>query len=124
MKARFLGQISIGLAFSALPFVAGCTQQSAADPETVATATTSAPVIAAAEPADASPAPPVETDAPAPAGVAAVATPAPGTEKKLPPTVRPNSAVAEVVKLAQAGVEESVMYTYITNSSSTFNLSS
>jgi hypothetical protein len=42
----------------------------------------------------------------------------------LPPTIYPNSPLAQVVKLVQAGVEENVIMTFVTNSSGTFNLDS
>ncbi len=42
----------------------------------------------------------------------------------LPPNIFPTSPLAQVVRLAQAGVDESVITTFIMNSSSTFNLDS
>ena len=42
----------------------------------------------------------------------------------LPPNIYPTSPLAQVVRLAQAGVDESVIMTYVTNSGSTFNLDS
>jgi hypothetical protein len=41
-----------------------------------------------------------------------------------PPGILPSSPLAEVVRLVQAGVDESVILTYVTNSISTFNLDS
>ncbi len=41
-----------------------------------------------------------------------------------PPNIFPTSPLAQVVRLTQAGVDPSVIMTYITNSSSTFNLDS
>ena len=41
-----------------------------------------------------------------------------------PPNISPNRPLAQVIKLVQAGVDESVIYSYISNSSSTFNLDS
>jgi len=43
-------------------------------------------------------------------------------EKPLPPTIRPTGPVAEVVKLANSGLDDTVMLAFVTNSSSTFNL--
>ena len=40
----------------------------------------------------------------------------------LPPNILPTSPLAQVIRLAQAGVDESVIMTYVTNSGSTFNL--
>jgi hypothetical protein len=42
----------------------------------------------------------------------------------LPPNILPTSPLAQVIRLAQAGVDESVIMTFITNSTSTFNLDS
>jgi len=41
-----------------------------------------------------------------------------------PPNILPNSPLAQVVRLAQAGVDESVIMSYVSNSTSTFNLDS
>ncbi len=46
------------------------------------------------------------------------------TPVPLPPNIFPTSPLAQVVRLTQAGVDPSVIMTYITNSSSTFNLDS
>jgi hypothetical protein len=46
------------------------------------------------------------------------------TQNTLPPNILPASPLAEVIKLSQAGVGESVILAYVTNSSSTFNLDS
>jgi hypothetical protein len=42
----------------------------------------------------------------------------------LPPNIYPNSPLAQVIRLIQAGVDTSVIMTYVTNSASTFNLDS
>ena len=42
----------------------------------------------------------------------------------LPPNVYPTSPLAQVIRLTQAGVDESVIMTFVTNSGSTFNLDS
>jgi hypothetical protein len=42
----------------------------------------------------------------------------------IPPTIYPTSPLAQVVRLTQAGVDESIIMTYVTNSGSTFNLNS
>ena len=41
-----------------------------------------------------------------------------------PPSILPTSPLAQVIKLVQAGVDESVIFSYVTNSTSTFNLDS
>ena len=45
-------------------------------------------------------------------------------QNTLPPDILPASPLAEVIKLSQAGVNENVIMTYVTNSSGTFNLDS
>src|SRR6185295_854378 len=45
-------------------------------------------------------------------------------EKKLPVNLKPSGATAELIKLAQAGVDEAVMLNYITNATSLFVLNS
>lgn len=42
----------------------------------------------------------------------------------LPPNVYPTSPLAQVIRLTQAGVDESIIMTFVTNSGSTFNLDS
>jgi len=44
------------------------------------------------------------------------------TERPVPPNIKPSSPVSEVIKLANAGVDEGVMLAFVTNSVSTFNL--
>ena len=44
------------------------------------------------------------------------------TEIEVPANLRPSPATAEIIKLANAGVEESVMLSFVTNSTGTFNL--
>jgi hypothetical protein len=44
------------------------------------------------------------------------------TAKPVPPQVKPTQAVAEVIRLAESGVEEGVILTYVTNSATAFNL--
>ena len=43
-------------------------------------------------------------------------------EKPLPASIKPTGALAELVKLAESGVEESVMMAFVTNSTRPFNL--
>jgi hypothetical protein len=44
------------------------------------------------------------------------------TEIQVPANLKPTAATAEIIKLANAGVEESVMLSFVTNSLGTFNL--
>jgi hypothetical protein len=46
------------------------------------------------------------------------------TAGALPPDIDPNSPLAQIIHLVQAGVEQSVILTYINNSTSLFNLNS
>ncbi len=46
------------------------------------------------------------------------------TAVKPPPDIFPTSPLAQVARLTQAGVDQSVIMTYVTNSTSTFNLDS
>lgn len=46
----------------------------------------------------------------------------PASGSVLPPEIQPGTPAAEVLKLTQAGVDESVIQTYISNSASAFNL--
>lgn len=57
------------------------------------------------------------------AGDTAVATTQAG-ETALPPEIQPGTPTAEVLKLVQAGVDESVIQTYVSNCPSAFNLDS
>ena len=56
------------------------------------------------------------------ADLAEAATKPISTEKPLPPSIRPTGPLAEVIKLAASGVEESVIMAFVTNSPSPFNL--
>jgi hypothetical protein len=120
MKARFFKKVSWGLALSALPFLGACDQPVSNAPQPLIAAAQTEPLAVA----DANAVAPATTEPAPPAGAEAVPVPAPGAGKTLPPAIKPSSPVAEVVKLAQAGVDESVMLTYVTNSASLFNLSS
>src|SRR5436190_527013 len=122
MKARFPINAALGLALSVFPFVGACTQQSDNTSPLINSANAEPAVnIVAANPADVpagdSTAPAIAAAAPPSATEIAVApVPAPGADKKqLPPTVRSNTPAADIIKLAQSGVDESVMLAFITN---------
>jgi hypothetical protein len=59
---------------------------------------------------------------PPPAPQDSAAPDAPDESAALPPNIDTNSALAQIVKLIQSGVSEDVIMTYVTNSTSTFNL--
>ena len=97
MKTNFLGKSTVGIALAALWL--------ASDPfAQLANAQT-----------------PTAPPAPTPTADASAIPPASVTP---PPNILPNSPLAQVIRLVQAGVDESIVLTYITNSSSTFNLDS
>jgi len=96
------------LALAAMPLLGGCTQ-----PATNASVPVTQQTVA-------DPTPPLTP--PVIAESAAKAEPAPGTPPQLPPLIIQSApALAEFSKLAQAGVDEGVMLSYITNSTQLFN---
>ncbi len=87
-------------------------------------------MLASAEPAaetstapDPAPAPDAPPPPPDP-GPALVSPDASTTANELPPYIYPASPLAQVVRLTQAGVDQGIILTYVTNSISTFNLDS
>src|ERR1039458_1474363 len=112
---------SIGLALAILPIVGGHSQESPSQPTNPAPAlkpevATKGPAAAPAAPDPALAASTAENDVvDAPAKLMS-------TSKPLPSSVRPTAPVAEVIKLADSGVEEGVMLAFVTNSTGTFNL--
>ena len=121
MKSRMHWNWTIGLALVVLPLVGGHSQESLSQP------TNTAPAIKPeAAPKPAAPAPATPDPALAAPTAENDVVDAPGkpmsTAKPLPPSVRPTAPVAEVIKLADSGVDEGVMLAFVTNSTSTFNL--
>lgn len=109
MKTSIPRFLLLGVALATLALASACSQQSSnAQSEPVAPPVVSAPP---APPAPATPAPP-----PIPAVTVKPAT--------IPSNIVPTSPLAQVVRLAQAGVDESIIMVYVTNSSRTFNLDS
>jgi len=124
MRTRVVGKWNLGLALFVLPLVGGCLQQAASLPEispptVIAETQPEATLQSGAEDDGASPAERV-----AEADLSNAAAKAVLTEQALPPTIRPGSPLAEVVRLADSGVDESVVLAFVTNSTSTFNLGS
>jgi len=125
MKARFFKIISLGLVLSALPLVGGCNQQSSNSPQSLISTAQAEPALVAASSSNALPATPVAPEAtPPPADGAPVPVPAPTVGKAAPPNIKLSGTVGEVVKLTQAGVDESVMLDFVRNSTSLFSLGS
>ncbi|HMP81924.1 MAG TPA: hypothetical protein PKA41_04370 [Verrucomicrobiota bacterium] len=109
MKTLTLPAFGLGLALTIAPFVAGCGPHSQSPP-----ADTSK-VVAPAQPAQ-----PTIVD---PAAGPAVPAPPP-TDKPIPANINPSPALAEVIKLVRAGVDEGVMLAFVNGSQSAFNLES
>jgi hypothetical protein len=118
MKAKVFWRWGLGLVLAALPFVSGCDQMSASSTPVINSNTNQAP---AAETATTTNEPPPEMAAPdletAPGEVVSPATVS-------PQSVHLTGPAAEIVKLTRAGVDESVMLAFVTNSPNTFNLTS
>lgn len=112
MKTRNLANLGLVLTLSGLPFVGGCTQSSATNTEPALTNSQPAAVVSAED----------SGAVPAPAETTAAVPPAPPAEPVLPPNIYPGTPLAEVIKLAQSGVEENVMLSFISNSSKPFGL--
>ena len=116
MKCGIHWNWGLGLVIAALPFVGASPQEAFSQPRNAAPIE---PAPAAAENPVASPAPgETATDADV---VDAPAKPI-SNAKPLPQAVRLTGPAAEVLRLADSGVEESVMLAFVANSTSTFNL--
>ena len=120
MKTRDHWTWSLGLVLAALPLSSYYAQeapnQPAINPPSVAQGVAADP--AAQQPAD-------QTGAAAQGAepdLADAAFQPISTEKPLPAQVKPTAPVAEVIRLAESGVEEGVILAYVTNSPSMFNL--
>ncbi len=113
MKTSIPRFLLLGAALTTLALVSACSQQSsgaqsepAPKPVVNATLVTNTPAVPVAPVVSAAPEIPVVTTAPA----------------VVPTNIVPTSPLAQVVRLAQAGVDESIIMVYVTNSSRTFNL--
>jgi hypothetical protein len=119
MKTKNLWKWSLGACLAVLPFL-GCGQRTSTNPPPVAFA--NEPVAIAPLPVSAT-----DTNVAPPPDVAEQnleTAPVSVVSSIKPPTNSISPAAAEIVKLAQAGVDENVMLAYITNSSRVFNLNS
>ena len=131
MKIQNLRRCSLGLTLAVFPFVGGCEQRPDDPIGSEASVAFAGPAIEAAA-ADTNPPAPIvpETTSPPPSPsentqpVALAAGEAPAEKPAAPPNIRPSSPLGEVVKLAQAGVDDSVMFAFVTNSTGTFGLGS
>ena len=110
MKTSIFRYLLLGAALTTLALVSACSQQSSgAQAQPAPTQVVSAPPVPVASAIPLVP--------PAPEIPPAVAKPA-----IVPTNIVPTSPLAQVVRLAQGGVDESLIMVYITNSSRTFNL--
>src|SRR5262245_59306295 len=109
MKHRLFWSLGASLTILAL---AGARMVVPAEP--TSPAASEADVAVAAEDNTEEPAPAADTDAPATMA---------SDEKPLPLNIQPNGPLAELIKLANSGLEESVLLAFVTNSTQTFNLS-
>ena len=118
MKSPLFGHWGLGITLTVLPLVASCLaenpepgQQAPSAGQTQAETTATPPVeIGNAQTTN-------NLDiADAPVRIVS-------EQKTLPPSIRPERPVAEIIKLANSGVEQSVMMAFVTNNTSTFNLS-
>jgi len=120
MKVRILGKWGLGVGLVLLPFAASCLAEDSSPPpaQTPAVAEPASTNAPSSKPGESSPAASTNsvdiTEAPV--------SPIP-QEKTVPPSIHPTRPLAEIIKLANSGVEESVMMAFVTNSTSTFNLS-
>src|SRR5215469_2053928 len=115
MKHRSLSQWILG-ALTVLPLTTAQIQYAVAEPAAGDPGTTAAPLEETSSTNALQSATVTEADTDAPIKPVV-------SDKPLPPNIRPSGPVAEVIKLANSGLAESVMLAYVTNSQHTFNLS-
>src|SRR2546423_6009598 len=115
MKTQFYRVSVLTVAAVSLVLCSGCQEERA---QAEVPVFSPAPVGAAAEPQALSPGLESEEASPAQPAVKVIQAPAP------PEDVNASAALAEVIKLANAGVSEEIMMTYITNSAYPFNINS
>ena len=121
-----------GTLLAVIPLAGGCVQEAASSSTDVGTnaavvATNRVVVSEPATPVLEEPAPPLASPPPlAEPGTnrAVVPDQAAAENKPLPPGLTVSPALGEVVRMANGGVDPAVMLSYITNSTSTFNLGS
>jgi hypothetical protein len=121
MKPSLLASFILGVTIASMPLVGRDVQSTQAPPESqVATSSDSPGLAVGSELAETNNVLDVES---APVSEISNSAGQPGSkEKPLPANVRPSGPVAEVIKLADSGLDQSVMVAFVTNSTSTFNL--
>src|SRR2546427_5732710 len=121
MNTRNFEKWSMGVALMVLTLASGCVQQASSSQESAAALINPSPdsdsvaQISSEEETDWADSSEPLSDAPA--------QPL-SRENPLPPNVRSTGPLPELIKLAESGVEEAVLMAFVTNSASTFNLSS
>jgi hypothetical protein len=115
MKIRCFWKWNLGVGLIVLPILSNCLAESTNPPAEPAAAVASATGSNTLLSAEA-----VKSDATN--EIAQAVVQAVSIDKPLPANIRPSSPLAELIKLANAGVEEGVMLAFVTNSTSTFNL--
>jgi len=126
MKTLKLRVWSVGLVVSTLLFCSGCQEQRAKADVPVLPA----PVVGEADKAPETPTLGDVTDATLLAGAEGPQTNAPAKpprtvqEATMPANLKPSPALAEIIKLVQAGVSEQVILSYVTNSTEVFRADS
>jgi hypothetical protein len=124
MKTRFAHKVLAAFGLAVLPLINGCTQQSAGNSPAYVTTSSVAPPIVHVAPAGTTlpshPAPVVpeiSNQVAQATGESVAAAPV-----VLPEKLRISQPLSEVIRLAQSGVDEGVILTYITNSAAMFTL--
>src|SRR5437868_768891 len=127
MKIRICSSCVLGLVLLVLP-LAGCLQESSVSPQQDVAAAADLPTPPEAPAVETAAENSADTDAEevlAQADEQSIST-APAkkvsTEIEVPANLKPSPATAEIIKLANAGAEEIVMLSFVTNSLGTFNL--
>src|SRR5262249_27877491 len=120
MRIRNFGSWTLGVSLTVLSIAAYCFAENSPPPNQEATPAEIAPA-ANSEPQEA---PAVEvSDSTSTNDIATAPFQPVAEEKPIPVNIHPTRPLAEIVKLANSGVEEHVLLAYVTNSASTFNLS-
>src|SRR6266571_5763165 len=119
MKRRILRELGLGVALALMiPLGGGCLQQSSVSAEPTASATSELQSVSSFQPPQgAAPAEQLAETSISDAPVTPISS-----EKSLPPKIRPTEALAGIIRLAGSGVDESVMLSYVTNSTGAFSL--
>src|SRR6266404_2199274 len=119
MKNRILQEVGVGLALAFMPLVGGCLQQTGMSPQSSALMATSSDELqfVDTQPPEEDFGPPESTGEISDAPAKPIST-----EKPIPSNIRSTESLAGMIRLANSGVDENVMLSYVTNSAGTFSL--